>query len=215
MSTFTLAISCLTTSNLPWFMHLTFQVPMQYCSLQHRTLLLSPVPSTTGNCFCFASIPSFFLELLLHWSPAAYWAPPNLGSSSFSVLPFCLFILFMGFSRQEFWSGLPFPSPVDHILSDLSTMTRLSWVAPHGMAQSHWVRQGCGPVIRLASFLWLWLHCVCPLMPSRNTYHLTWGSLTLDMGYLFMAAPAKHSRCSLPWTRGISSRPPLLTLSVE
>ena len=29
---------------------------------------------------------------------------------------FCLFILFMGFSRQEYWSGLPFPSPVDHIL---------------------------------------------------------------------------------------------------
>ena len=40
MSTFTLAISCLTTSNLTWFMYLTFQVPMQYCSLQHRTLLL-------------------------------------------------------------------------------------------------------------------------------------------------------------------------------
>ena len=36
----------------------------------------------------------------------------------------------MGFSRQEYWSGLPFPSPVDHILSDLSTMTRRSWVAP-------------------------------------------------------------------------------------
>ena len=27
MSTFTLPISCLTTSNLPWFMDLTFQVP--------------------------------------------------------------------------------------------------------------------------------------------------------------------------------------------
>ena len=40
MSMFTLAISCLTTSNLPWFMDLTFQVPMQYCSLQHQTLLL-------------------------------------------------------------------------------------------------------------------------------------------------------------------------------
>ena len=37
-------------------------------------------------------------------------------------------------SRQEYWSGLPFPSPVYHILSDLSTMTRPSWVAPHGMA---------------------------------------------------------------------------------
>ena len=27
-------------------MDLTFQVPMQYCSLQHQTLLLSPVTST-------------------------------------------------------------------------------------------------------------------------------------------------------------------------
>ena len=36
----------------------------------------------------------------------------------------------MGFSRQEYWSGLPFPSPVDHFLSDLSTMTLPSWVAP-------------------------------------------------------------------------------------
>ena len=35
MLTFSLAISCLTTSNLPWFMDLTFQVPMQYCSFQH------------------------------------------------------------------------------------------------------------------------------------------------------------------------------------
>ena len=42
---------------------------------------------------------------------------------------FCLFILFMGFSRQEYWSGLPFPSPIDHILSKLPTMTCLSWVA--------------------------------------------------------------------------------------
>ena len=119
MLTFALAISCLTTSNLPWFMDLTFQVPVQYCSLQHQTLLLSPVRSTTGYSFCFRSIPSFFLELFVHWSPVAYWAPTDLGISSFSILSFCLFILFMGFSRQEYWSGLPFPSPVDHILSDV------------------------------------------------------------------------------------------------
>ena len=56
---FTLAISCLTASNLPWFMDLTFQVPVQYCSLQHWTLLLSPVTSTTGYCFCFGSILYF------------------------------------------------------------------------------------------------------------------------------------------------------------
>ena len=30
MPTFTLAMSCLTTSNLPWFMDLTFRVPMHY-----------------------------------------------------------------------------------------------------------------------------------------------------------------------------------------
>ena len=100
---------------------------MQYCSLQHRTLLLSPVTSTTGYCLCFDSIPSLFLELFLHWSPVAHWTPTDLGNSSFSILSFCLFILFMGLSRQEYLSALPFPSPVDHILWDLSTMTHLSW----------------------------------------------------------------------------------------
>ena len=101
ISMFTLALSCLTTSNLPWFMDLTFQVPMQYCSLQHRTLVLSPVTSTTGHCFRCDFNSSFFLELFLYPSPAAYWTPTDLGSSSFSVLSFCLFILFMGFSRQN------------------------------------------------------------------------------------------------------------------
>ena len=109
---------------------------MQYCFLQHQTLLLSPVTSTTGYCFCFGAVPSFFLELFLHWSPVAYWAPTDLGHSSFSVLSFCLFILFMGFSRQEYLSGLPFPYPVDHILWKLSTMTCPSWVALQGMAHS-------------------------------------------------------------------------------
>ena len=192
---FSLAISC-----LPWFIDLTFLVPMQYCSLQHWTMLPSPVTSTTGCCFCFgpslqtftfhfhalekemathssvlawripgtaepgglpfvgshrvrhdwsdlaaAAAASFFLELFLHWSPVAYWAPTALGHSSLSVLYFYLFIQFMGSSRQEYWSGLPFPFPVDHILSELSTMTHPSWAALQGMAQFHWVRQGCGP----------------------------------------------------------------------
>ena len=51
---------------------------------------------------------------------------------------------------------------------------------PAGMACFHWVRQGCGPsVIRLTSFLWVWFQCICLLMTSNNTYHLTWVSLTL------------------------------------
>ena len=79
MSMITLAISCLTPSNLPWFIDLTFQVPMQYCSLQHWTLLPSPFISTTGCCFWFGSISSFFLELFLQWPPVACWALPSWG----------------------------------------------------------------------------------------------------------------------------------------
>ena len=174
MSTFTLAMSYLTTSNLPWFMDLTFQVSMQYCSLQYRTLSLSPVTSTSGYCFCSDSIPSFFLELFLHWYPVAYWAPTNLGSSSFSILSFCLFILFMGFSRQEY-------GVVCHSLLPWTTFCQTSppWPARLGWPHREWLSfieldKAVVCVIRLASFLWLWFQCVCPLMPSRNTYHLTW-----------------------------------------
>ena len=135
MLMFTLAISYLTTSNLPRFMDLTLQVPMQCCSLQHLSLLPSPITSTAGHCFHFGSISSFFLSyfstlLQLHIGHL------DLGSSSFSVLSFYLFILLIGFSRQEYWSGLPFPSPADHILSELSIMTCPSWVALHSMAHS-------------------------------------------------------------------------------
>ena len=69
---------------------------------------------------------------------------------------FCLFILLIGFSRQEYWSGLPFPSPVDHILSDLSTMTCPSWLSFIDLDKSviH--------VISLVSFLWLWFSFFLP-----------------------------------------------------
>ena len=76
---FILATSCFTTSSLPRFMDLTFQVPVEYCSLQHWTLIPSPVTSTTGRGFCFGSISSFFLELFLRSSPVAYWEPTDLG----------------------------------------------------------------------------------------------------------------------------------------
>ena len=139
-----------------------FQVPMQYFSLQYQTLLLRPVTSTSGCCVCFGSVSSFFLELFFHWSPVAYWAATNLGSVSFSVLSFCLLILFMGFSRQEYGSGLPFPFPVDHVLPELSTMTRPSWVALHSMDHSFIeLNKAVVHVIRLVSFLWLWFSVLC------------------------------------------------------
>ena len=84
----------------------TFQVLMQYCSLQHPILLSSPDISTTGCHFCFGPATSFFLGLLvvvLCSSPVAYWTPSNLGDSSFGVLSFSLFIQFMRSSRQVYW----------------------------------------------------------------------------------------------------------------
>ena len=60
----------------------------------------------------------------------------------------------MGFSRQEYWNGLPFPSPVNHSLSKLSTMTRLSWVAPRSMVHSFIdLDKAVFHVISLISFL--------------------------------------------------------------
>ena len=49
---------------------------------------------------------------------------------------FFLFKLFMELSQQEYWSGLPFPPPVDYILSELFTMTYTFWMALHVMAHS-------------------------------------------------------------------------------
>ena len=114
----------------------------------------------------------------------------------------------MGFSRQEYWSGLPFPSPVDHKTSPPWPIC-LGW--PH-TAWRNFIDKAVVRVIRLTSFLWLWFQCVCPLMPSCNTYCFTWFSLTLDVEHLFTAAPAKRNHCSLPLMWGCSSWPPPLPI---
>ena len=153
MSTFMLAISCLTTSSLPSFMDLIFQVPKQYCSLQHQILLPSPVTSTTGCCFCFGTIPLFFLELFLHCSPEAYWAPTDLGSSSFNVIIFLSFHTVYGVLKARIlkWLAIPvssgprFNRTLHHDPSILDGPTQLG-------SEFHWVRQGYGPCDRFGSF---------------------------------------------------------------
>ena len=61
---------------------------MQYCSLQHQTLVSPPDTSTTGCHFWFGSASSFFLKLFLCSFPVAYRTPTDLegGGSSFSVI---------------------------------------------------------------------------------------------------------------------------------
>ena len=159
---------------------------MQYCSLQHQTLLLSPVTSTTGCCFCFGSIPSFFLELFLHWSPVEYWAPTDLGSSSFSILSFCLLILFMGFSRQEYWSGF-------HSLLQWTTFCQTS---PPWPGRLRWPRTAWRSFTELDTTVVLWSDWLvfCDYGFSVSALWCSLATPTILLGFL------------LPQTWGISSR---------
>ena len=99
------------------------------------------------------------------------------------ILPF---ILFMGFSRQEYWNGLPFPSPVDHILSNLSTMTHPSWVAPRAWLSSIELDEA-------VVLVWLdWL-VFCEYGFSVFALWCPLATPTILLGFL------------LPWAWGISS----------
>ena len=62
---------------------------------------------------------------------------------------------------QEYWRGLPSPFPVGLILSVLSTMTHLSWVAPEGMAHSFTELDKA--VVHVISFCDSGFHSVRPL----------------------------------------------------
>ena len=112
MLTFTLAITCLT---IQFALIYGPNIPCSYAILLFTALNLASTTSHNHNCvlvllWLFLFILSGFISPLISSS-----IPTNLGNSSFKVLYFCLFILFMGLSRQEYWSGLPFPSPVDQL----------------------------------------------------------------------------------------------------
>ena len=150
---FTLAISCLNTTNLPWFMDLTFQVAMQHYSLQHRILLSPSDTSTTGHCFCFDSDSSFFLELFICSSLIVYETPIDLGwGLSFSVISFAFSYCSWGSQGKN--AEVVFSSKVDYVFSKLPIMTRPSWVALHSMAHGFIeLHKAVIHVIILVSFL--------------------------------------------------------------
>ena len=97
LSVFTPPVSCLATFSLPWFMNLAFQVPMQYCSLQHQTLLSPPDTPTAGWCLiCLGLfILSGAISLLFPSSKSDTYQPGGL------ILLWHLFLPFKGFLRQE------------------------------------------------------------------------------------------------------------------
>ena len=154
-------------------MDLTFQFPMKYSSLQHWNFHHQSHPQL-GVVFALApSLHSFwsYFSILLqqHIGHLPTWGV------HLSCPIFLPFIVFMGFSRQEYWSGLPLPSPVDHVLSELSTMTRLGW--PY----TEWLIVSLSQT-RLWSMWSVWLvfcdcgfHSVCPLRDKdRRLMEASW-----------------------------------------
>ena len=144
-------------------MDLTFQVPMQYCSA--TALDFASITSHIHNWVLFLLWLCLFIlsGVISPIFSSSILGTYDLGSSFFSVISFCLFILFMGFSRQEYWSGLPFPSPMDHVLSELSTMTCPCWVALHVMTHTFIeLDKAVVHVISLVSFLSLWFSVCLP-----------------------------------------------------
>ena len=106
----------------------------------------------------------------------------------------------MGFSRQEYWNGLPFPSAVNHILSDLSTITCLSWVAP-------WTWLSFIELDKAVVLVWLdWL-VFCEYGFSMPALWCPLATPTILLGFL------------LPWawdiSHGCSSKVQLLLLTLD
>ena len=87
-------------------MALTFQGPVQYCSF--TALDLTFITSHIHNRVLFLLwLHLFILSVII--SPlfsVTYWAPTVLGSSSFSVISFCLFTLFLAGKSTDWYSSL-------------------------------------------------------------------------------------------------------------
>ena len=159
----------LTIFNLPCFMDLTFQVPMQYCSLQNWTLLSPPDKSTPGRCFHFGSTSSFLLELFFHSSLVAYWTPTDTGGSPLRLYLFA-------FSYCSWGSQGKNADVVCHFLLQWTTFCQNSppWPDHPGWPYMLWLIVSLSKA-RLWSIWSVWLvfcdccfHSVCPLMDEHK-----------------------------------------------
>ena len=149
MLMFTLAISCLTTSNLPWLMGLTFQ----YAILFFTALDLTFITSHIHNWVLFL--------LWLH-----LFILPEVISPLFSSRTFCTY------KPREFIFQCPIFLPC-HTVHDILKARILKWFAIHFSSEPRfvrtlhhdpsilggptgssfpWVREGCGPCDRIAYF---------------------------------------------------------------
>ena len=189
MSTFTLAISCLTTSNLPRFMDLTS--PGSYAVLLFTASDLASITSHISNWVLF--LLCFRLFIL------SGVISPLISSSVLGTYRPGAFIfqcpIFLPFHSVH---GVLKATVVCHSLLQWTTFCQNSppWPVRLGWPHTAWLSfveldKAVVRVIRLASCLWLWFLSVCPLSaPTALLGFLLpwmWGSssqllLTLDVG---------------------------------
>ena len=111
----------------------------------------------------------------------------HLGSSFFYILSFCLFILFMRFSRQEYWSGL-------HSLLHWTTFCQTSSPWPAHLRWPHRAWLSFIELDKAVILVWLdWL-IFCDYVFSVSALWCPLATPTILLGFL------------LPWMWGISSR---------
>ena len=123
-------------TELNWtkLMELAFQVPMQYCCLQHQTLLLSPVTSTSECCFSFGSvfILSGVVSPLISSSISGTYRPGEFIFQCPISLPFHTVHGALK-ARILKWFAIPFssgPQSVRPLHHDLSILGGPTW---HGL----------------------------------------------------------------------------------
>ena len=162
MPMFTLAISCLTTSNLPWNMDLTFHVPMQYCFLQHQTF--ASITSHIHNWALFLLwlhlfILSGVISALTSSNILGTYQPEEFIFQSPIFLPF-LTVHGVLKARILKWFTIPFSSGPRfvRILHYDPSVLGSTWVA-HSFFD---LDKAVVHVIRLVSFLWLWFSVCLP-----------------------------------------------------
>ena len=196
-------------SNVPWFVDLTFQFLWNIAlysiglSFHHQS---QPQPWV----FCFGSVSSFFFRvsspLISSSILGTYWP----GEFIFQCRIFFPFQTVHGVYKGKILKWFPIPFCSGYFLSELHHDPSIL-VALHSMAYFHCVRQGCGPCDQIGCFA-VTVVSVCLPSEALSQLLLSFGVfLTLHVGYLFTAAPAKYGCCSLAWTSGISSWPQLLT----
>ena len=147
----------------------TFQIPMQYCSLQHWTLLSSSDTFTTGWFFFF-----------FHFGSASSFLQTIHGVLKIRMLK---------------WFAIPISSGMRFVRTCHHDPSFSGGPAEHG-SQFHWVRHGCTPCDQLVScsgLTWIILtntqdyerhsagRSCWRATPQENTEHIFIGNLSCNL----------------------------------